>query len=286
MRYPKLLALLVLLPLLAVSPAASAQIVFDLVNSNPAEANPAAPSVSATTGNLLVVSALERSGTTEANFTISTTAGTTSAWSKVVGRDVDNPSGGARRTFVVWWAVAQSTGTITASVDNGTANTILAVMQEYESGDPITWTLLGFDSNDNDTATNETVISTGTTASIPAVDQLLIGIFGIKESGPGGTSAAVAWATSNLTGNFKSANDAPSNGRWISTAWLQETGAGTKASTATFSAVSTANEGLVAAILVFGDAPAGGGSIVPIIMQQVAANDSEYEPRRLAANVR
>lgn len=228
------------------------------VQSGTADTNPATVALTVTAGNLLVVHALERSGTTEANFTISDTAGNT--WTKRVGDDIELADGSFRRTWVVWHAVANGSGSTTVSVDNGTANAIRIIFSEIQAGAAVTWSFEAAASNDNATTADATSIATGTTASVGAGALLLIGGFGLKKNSGSATAMNMSWASSNLT-NFTSA-PVPllGNDRFIAVALLQESGAGTKASTATIDSDNGSNNGLAASILVF-SATEGAGTI-------------------------
>lgn len=227
------------------------------VQSATGEANPATAALTVTEGNLLVVHALERSGTTEANFTISDGAGNT--WTKRVGRDIVLGDSSNRRTWVVWTAVANGSGSTTVSVDNGTANVIRILFTEIEPGAAVTWAFEAAASNDNGGTDEAITIATGTTASVGAGALLLIGGFGLKKSSGGATSIHTDWASSNLT-SVADSGPPGANGRYIAVGALQESGAGTKASTATVDADNESNEGICASILVF-SATEGGGTV-------------------------
>lgn len=218
------------------------------VQSGTGEANPATSALTVTAGNLLVVQALERSGTTEANFTISDTAGNT--WTKRVGRDIVLGDSSFRRTYGVWTAVANGSGSTTVSVDNGTANVIRVLFSEFEAGAAVTWEFEAAASNDNGATADAVTIATGTTASVAAGDLLLIGGFSLKKNSGAATTQVTTWATVNLV---TVANSGPpaANGRYLAIGMLQQSGAGTKASTCTFDADNPSNLGLAASMLVF-----------------------------------
>jgi len=219
-----------LLLLLALAPRADAAITYSLVQPGTADADPAQVTLSVTAGNLLTAFQLQRSGTSEADFTISDTGGHT--WTIRASLDIELADATFRRSFKVWSTVATVTGSITVTGDDGTANPKRLVVGEWEAGAAVTWAFEAAASNDNGATSNAASIATGTTASVPAGDQLLIGAFFLKQ-GTVSTNIAVTWATENLSTVITAQPGL--NGRGVAIGFLQDTAEETKASTATYS---------------------------------------------------
>jgi hypothetical protein len=187
-------------------------------------------------GSLLVAIAMDRSGTTEANFTITGTG-----WVKRVGRDTLLTDSNARRTLVIWTKVAGSSEPSNIEIDNGTANNKALLIQEFvPSGG--TWTFE--DKADNDTGTGSTSpLSSGTTGSVGAGNLILItaGIWRNQTDSP----TSISW-TNSVADTVELATG--TNGFTINTGYVDDLTAGTKESEVSWT--GTGHEAS-AAILVF-----------------------------------
>lgn len=227
-------------------------------------ANAATFAAGVTEGNLLWVTAMERSGQADplANYTISG-----SGWSGPL-LIVLNTDATCRRTMVAWWKVAGAGEPTTITVGDGTGNTKAVQIAEFTNGDPgvTPWFFIGHAAADNGTTQDASSQATGTVPDVPAAgDKLLIGSFGIKRGGSAENIAPVTWATETLTSAF--VLEPGSNGRGLALGWAQQSTGGSKASTATFTAGANAsNAGLMASIAVFSDTDPGGGDTTdPVI---------------------
>jgi hypothetical protein len=218
---------------------------FSHVQSASNQGDPASATFASTPieGNLLVAQASDRSGGSAANFTISG-----SGWTQRVARTILQGDTTYRRTFVVWTKIAGANEPTNVQVDDGTSNTKALLISEFAADASGTWTFEAAVSNDNGATADATSISSGTTSSIPAGDQLLIGCVGWKQGGQD-DNFTWSWANSNLTLN--ATLQAGANGRGHAVGHLKETAAGTKTTTASFTAGITSNNGLAAALLVF-----------------------------------
>ncbi|KKR48095.1 MAG: hypothetical protein UT84_C0050G0001, partial [Candidatus Curtissbacteria bacterium GW2011_GWA1_40_16] len=189
-----------------------------------------------TSGNLLVATAFERSGTTEANFTISGTG-----WTKRVGRDTELGDSNARRTLVIWTKTAGASEPTNIQVDNGTSNSKALVIQEFEANGG-TWT---FEAKaDNDSGTGSTSpLSSGTTSSIGAGNLIVVtaGAWRNQTGDPG----SIAW-TNSVADTVEILGG--TNGLTINSGFKVETTSGTKESEVSWT--GTGHEAS-AAILVF-----------------------------------
>lgn len=213
-----------------------------------ASAAPADPAVATfgatpTEGNLLVVLVGERSGTAAGDFTISGTG-----WTQRIAREVQLLDVTYRRTMVAWTKVAGASEPTEITVDNGKATAKPIIIAEFSAGAGATWTLEAAVSNDNGNTDDDTSISTGTTSSIAAGQQLLIGL-GLVKVDFQATAINDSWASSTLA----AVDDAQggSYGTTIFMGMAEESAAGTKASTLTISGADTLNSGLMAGLLVF-----------------------------------
>jgi hypothetical protein len=192
-------------------------ITFSRVQSAANAADPASATFSATPtqGNLLVVVATERGGTTHANFTISG-----SGWTKRIGRDSEIANTSARRNLAVWTKVAGASEPTNIQVDNGTTNTKRISIHEYSAGTSVTWAFL--DSADNDTGTGSTSpLSTTATDSLSAGNLLLISVavWRNETNSPG----SVTWTNaSDIVTNAGASNE-----QTTSVGWFDETSSGT-----------------------------------------------------------
>lgn len=228
-------------------------------------------------GNLIVVHAMERSGLSSADsITISDNASTSHTWTRVLSFTDTNAT--TRKTCTSWWTTANTTSAFTITVDDGTSNNKAASAEEISYDSAITWTLLGSSSDGTAAGTiDDSTHSSGSTASIAAGDQLLLGACFIKNDSTG-DNVDISFTSSALTGGTSLDstiwNGAQAFGRHIRTGYLQETGAGTKSTTATIDD-TTDNNGMVVSLLVFGDTPSGGGISVPVAvhhLKQMAGN--------------
>lgn len=205
-------------------------------------------SATPTEGNLLVVSALDRSGTEASSFSISGTG-----WTQEIAQEIERTNSSYRRTHVVWWKIAGASEPTTISV-SGATFTIMA--QEFDlDTDGLEATFVEDIVNDNGTTSDEETIDAGSsaTSSLASDDYLFIGLFGGRNSsGSFEDLVVVDWATLNLTNNVLA--NGGNNGRSLASAFLEETGgSGTKNSTADSNPASGRwdNTGLVAGMLVF-----------------------------------
>jgi hypothetical protein len=196
-------------------------------------------------GNLLVAIAGDRSGGTEANYTI-----TGSGWTKRLVRDVLITDANARRTLVVWTKVAGASEPTNVQVDDGTANSKYLIIQELQASVAGTWTFAT--SVGNDTGTGSTSpLSTGTTSSVSGVtSQIAVAI--LRNDSP--AVSGLAWdngfgsQVERLGNAFELA---------IATAIKSEELDGTKTTSVSWTgAGAEATAGLV----VFNFAASGGGS--------------------------
>ena len=191
-------------------------------------------------GNLLVVSAMERSGTGHANFTI-----TGSGWTKFEGHDVELGNSSARRASALWWKTAGASEPTNIQIDNGTGNTKRVLIQEFNDSDGGAWTLEASTSNDNGTTTSAGSISTGTTASVGSGALLVLGALFVRE-GDSTLIGTPSW-DNDLASATYSADGL--NTRGVGSAFVEKSASGTYESTASFTGEN--NAGLSASIAVF-----------------------------------
>ena len=214
-------------------------------------------------GNLLVACAMERSGGSASNFTITGTG-----WTQRVALTIEQTQSTWRRSFVVWTKIAGASEPATIDVDDGTANSKLLSVSEFSHGSGSgTWNFEAVVSNHNGATSSATVLSTGTTASVPAGNLLKIGALSVKRSGS--TILSTTW-TNGLT-EQSDIGDGVAGGRQVFVAMSgSDTAAGTKESQATLNA-SDINGGLAAALLVFSasEPPAGGGAAIHTIRRML-----------------
>lgn len=218
--------------------------------ANASPADPAVATISAATaGNLLVVAASERSGTTAANFTITDNVGT-ATWTKRVSHDVELGNATFRRSLAVWTAVAAG-GETTITVDNGTTNgkRILAQEFEHEDGED-EWSFQVEESADNGTTADAVTQSTGTTAAPSGTKFLSLGLLYVKVGANApGASQMVTW-TNGLDDSAIATSS--NNGQTLACSYDGDaTSTAGYESEATYAASSdTSNSGLLAAMLV------------------------------------
>lgn len=223
---------------------------FSRVQSAAAASDPASATFGATPteGNLLVAIVAERSGTTEANFTISG-----SGWTKRIGHDAEIADPNARRTMVVWTKVAGASEPTSVQVDNGTSSTKRLLILEFASDEAVTWTHEASASNDSGTGSTSP-LSSGTTGSVSAGDLLVIAS-AIWRHESSTTPGSIAWTNSLSNGTSTSG---ATNELTIHSAFKQDAASGTKESE-----VSWTGAGMeaVAGILVFSATGSAGGAI-------------------------
>lgn len=227
--------------------AGGGPVTFSFVRSAANQADPASATFGGTPtqGNLLIAIAMERSGTTEANHTISGTG-----WTKRIGRDVLLGDADARRSLSVWTKIAGASEATNVQVDDGTANTKALLIAEYAPDVAATFTFEAAASNDNGTTSTSNTIATGTTASVGAGNLLVLGIVALKVGGISQNDmTAASWASDTLTNDALFGGGA--NGRSLAVGSATQTGAGTKASTATLTINTVVDDYLTAGIVVF-----------------------------------
>jgi len=170
-----------LIPLIAVSlwlgPSVAHAITFTSVRTEPSTtangADPAAGThANISEGNLLILTASERSGTTHANFVITSDI---PGWTKIVGVDSLLGDTNARHTMAVWYVVAdQDYASAAISVDNGTANNKKYILQEFSAGD-VTWSFVATSTDTTGTGSTPP-LSTGSTPSVDLDQYFVVGV--------------------------------------------------------------------------------------------------------------
>lgn len=128
-------------------------------------------------GSLLVVSAMDRSGGTATNFTISGTG-----WTRQIVRTVLPLDDSQRRTLAVWWKVAGASEPTTISISTGGVN-VGIIAEEFSVSAGETFSLKGFASNDDGNSDDVTSIPTGDTAPIPDSNLFICTTFGVRQFG-------------------------------------------------------------------------------------------------------
>jgi hypothetical protein len=184
--------------------------------------------------NLLVVSAFSRSGTSTTSHTISG-----SGWTKRIARDSEISDAGYRRSLSVWTKVA---GVSEPTAIQISGDTVKLIIEEFSGG---AFTFEAAVDNDNANTASGTSVSTGTTASVSEDWLLKIGIMGSRAS----TSAS--WSTSWTNSLGSTIDYLDTTGRFLGTAFGEDTTTGTKESTVTISGSTITNSGLTSGLLVF-----------------------------------
>ena len=192
-------------------------------------------------GNLIIATAMERTGTAHAAFTINGTG-----WTKALGRDTELEVQSARRSLVVYYKVAGVSEATSISIDNDTNNNKRILIQEFAVNNSRTFgSLLASESNDNGDTAGATTLDTGTTTSTSG--GLLVGLGFIKRG------ISTADFTSSWTNSLTYVVDATvleNNIIDISSAIYESDSTGTKSSNFTITN-AVGNGGLSGAILVF-----------------------------------
>lgn len=205
-----------------------------------------------TEGNLLVVTAIERSGGSAANFVISDN-GSDTGWTKRVSETTEQANSSARRTHVVWERVATATDAaqspFTVSVDDGTASGKMCLADEFTAGATVTWAFEDVVAANTGTGSTSPLAS-GSTASVSGT-LLLVGS-AVWRLGTGGQTNI---AFSGLSGVASGVG--ANNGRSVASAWAQDATTGTKSTSVSWD--GTGHEGNVA-LLVFSATEGGGGN--------------------------
>lgn len=225
-------------------PPPPVEIDFTMARSAIANSDPATATLSAspTPGSLLVVVAMERSGTTSANHTI-----TGSGWTKRVARNVLLTDSTYRRSLTIWTKVAGQNEPASITVDDGTANAKRVIFAEFKTNIPATWKYETSAANDNGAVSSARTLFTGSTPSVAAGKLLVLGALAIKPANA--YDHAVTW-TNGLT-TVVEADASIMYDRALFLAMGTQTAGGTKSSTATLTPTNSNNTGLISALLVF-----------------------------------
>jgi len=136
--------------------------------SNPAQVTFASSEL--TVGNYLIVLAHERSGTTEANYTLSD-GGSGETWADIAGVDSQLGDSNYRHSARAWGReiVSGDTSGFTLSIDNGTANGIRVYTQEVAPSAAYAWEFVEAASATSETSDWDN-LNSGNTGSISSTD--------------------------------------------------------------------------------------------------------------------
>lgn len=227
--------------------------------SNASPGDPASATFGSTpiSGNLLKVTATERSGTGAAAFTISG-----SGWTKRIAHDNNLADSTLRKSMAVWTKVAGASEPTNIQVDNATANNKRILIEEFafETGED-QWDFQAEESGDTGTGTNQTSVSSGTTAAVTGTEFLsTVSLYAKIVDDPAGTESA---SFTNGLGTNVAALSAANGQTIISAMDGDDTSTAGYETTATYSATPNANSGLIAGIMVLSIVAGGAASAFP-----------------------
>jgi len=201
----------------------------DQEGMNPTVALAATP----TFGNLMVLTAMQRSNTSHENITVP------AGWTKRVGHDVLLSDSSPRRSLAVWTRVVEVGDT--GSVQVSCATEANAVLAEYSTG----LNFLEAVVNDNGSTDDATELSIGNTSELAAGSYFLVGVGGAKQNATPPYSE-FSFDTFDQDGTF-GVNSVVGYGHEQQTL----TSPAALNVTASYTGGDSANRGLIAALLVF-----------------------------------
>lgn len=248
------------------TPQALAAATFTLAQAAVTEiTNPSTPTLGSTPteGNLLVVMATERSGTSHTAFTINGTG-----WTKVIGQDNELTDSQARISLAVWIKKAGAAEPTSVSIDNGTANNIRATIMEIAPSEAVeTFTLVASAGQGSGAQGSGGSPESGPTSdpSVAAGNYLVIALAGWREQGHATTRITnVTW-----TGSMDSTTTVGSaaNGQVHSIAFKDDTTGGTYQFDVSWTSADDDEDENITAVLVI-EADTGGGGEEPVVIQQ------------------